>query len=94
MAVVSTTADTVVTWPDSVVETEIVSPFVNDVEVLLVPEVSYCTNSVLGSVPSVATWLITFATTPEVVPVNCSPAKSVSVTPTAAESVNEVNLTA
>ena len=64
MAVVFTTAETVVDVPDKVVATEIVSPSVNDVEVLFVPEVSYCTNNVLGSVPSGATWLITFATTP------------------------------
>ena len=75
-----------------VVATDIVSP-VNFVSVLFVPEFSYFTNNVLGSVPSVADTLITFATTPEVVPVNLKPIKSFKVTPTAAESVNEVSFT-
>ena len=66
MAVVDTTAETVVDVPDKVVATCIVSPSVNAFAVLLVPDVSYCTNNVLGSVPSVADVLITFATTPEV----------------------------
>ena len=57
------------------------------------PEFSYFTYKVLGSVPSVASVLITFAVTPEVAPVSLKPTKSVRVTPTAAESVNEVNLT-
>ena len=76
-----------------VVETEIVSPAVNLTSVLFVPEFSYFTYKVLGSVPSVASTPITFAVTPEVAPVNLKPIKSFSVTPTAAESVNEVSFT-
>ena len=64
-----------------VVETDIVSPAVNFVSVLFVPEFSYFTNNVLGSVPSVADTLITFAVTPEVPPVNLKPIKSFKVTP-------------
>ena len=89
-----TTAETVVDVPDKVVATCIVSPCVNAVAVLLVPEVSYWTNKVLGSVPSVTDTPITFAITPEVWPVNCRSLKSARVNPTEAESVNEVNLTA
>ena len=43
--------------------------------------------------PSAASTPITFAVTPEVAPVNLKPIKSLSVTPTAAESVNEVSFT-
>ena len=49
----STTAETVVAVPCKVVATEIVSPSVNFIDVLFVPEFSYCTYKVLGSVPSV-----------------------------------------
>ena len=47
----------------------IVSPSVNTSEVLFVPALSYLTNKVSGSVPSVAKTFITFAVTPEVAPV-------------------------
>ena len=47
-----------------------VSPFVNDVDVLLVPDVSYFTNNVSGSVPSVADVPTTLAITPDEAPVN------------------------
>ena len=50
-----------------------VSPFVKATEALSVPEVSYLTNKVSGSVPSVAATPIQFATTPEVTPVNLTP---------------------
>ena len=79
--------------PCKVVATEIVSPAVNFSDVLLVPEFSYFTYKVFGSVPSAASTPITFAVTPEVPPVNLKPIKSFSVTPTAAESVNEVSFT-
>ena len=71
----------------------IVSPAVNFTSELFVPEFSYFTYKVLGSVPSAASTPITFAVTPEVAPVNLKPTKSLSVTPTAAESVNEVSFT-
>ena len=47
-----------------------VSPSVNVLETLSVPEFLYFTNKVSGSVPSVATKFTTSATTPDVPPVN------------------------
>ncbi len=56
-----------------------VSPSVNTLESLDVPEFLYFTNKVSGSVPSVATTLTTFAFTPEVPPVMVVPVKFDSV---------------
>ena len=50
-----------------------VSPSVNLTAVFEVPDVSYFTNKVSGSVPSVAAVPIQFAITPDVAPVNLIP---------------------
>ena len=50
-----------------------VSPAVNTKSVLFVPALSYLINKVSGSVPSVTEIPTTFATTPEVLPVNVVP---------------------
>ena len=56
-----------------------VSPSVNALETLSVPEFLYFTNRVSGSVPSVATTPTTSATTPEVPPVTVLLSKFVNV---------------
>ena len=61
---VETTAVEPLEWP-----LVIVSPSVNVLASLAVPEFLYLTNKVSGSVPSVATVPTTSATTPEVPPV-------------------------
>ena len=50
-----------------------VSPSVNTLLALSVPEFLYFTNKVSGSVPSVATTFTTSATTPDVPPVKVLP---------------------